>query len=183
MSGSVVGKAQGLHDACAEVAATYDDSNRSDPWKGSAYEWIRNLSSRKKGAAGEKIVERWLSANGFTVQPPGSSEADRRVNGHPVEVKLSTEWESGVFTFQQLRDQEYTHVILLGVRPSSLQLWCVPKAIVLQHATGQHTGGTATETMWLSFPADTPPEWLDGYGGSDAAALASAATSFPAIES
>jgi hypothetical protein len=38
----------------------------------------------------------------------------RRVKGHSVEVKLSTEWESGVFMFQSFRAQEYMHVILLG---------------------------------------------------------------------
>ena len=36
-------------------------------------------------------------------------------------------------------------------------------------ATGlsnQHGGAAGTETMWLSFPATSPPLWLAPHGGS-----------------
>lgn len=110
-------------------------------------------------------MEKWLMENGFTVTSAGSSQSDRRINGHSVEIKLSTEWENGIFKFQQIRDQNYSHIILFGVCPTKLYVWCVPKAVVIQHAQGQHTGGGATETMWLSFPTDNAPAWLSPYGG------------------
>jgi hypothetical protein len=168
-----------LVDACAAVGATYQASDDSNPWESSPYKWLRDLSSRKKGAAGEKIIEKWLSANGCILTAPGSSQADRRVNGHPIEIKLSTEWENGIYKFQQIRDQSYEHIILFGVRPQALNVWCVPKAVILEKATGQHTGSSAKETLWLSFLADECPTWLSAYGGDSAAGLAAILATMP----
>lgn len=136
-----------------------------DPWANSPYRWLRELQSRTRGKAGEQIITTWLRSEGFSVTSPDSSDADRCISLHEVEIKLSTRWDSGVYTFQQIRDQEYRYAILLGVSPDRINVWVLPKAVALKFSTPQHTGKEGAETRWLSFPADNPPKWLKRYGG------------------
>ena len=143
-------------------------------WADSPFLWIRRLPPHPKGKAGELIAENWLTEHGFTVTPPKSSQYDRTVNGHPVEVKLSTLWDKGVFAFQQLRNQDYEHAFLIGISPHDIRIWFVPKETLLKHSTVQHGGGTGenADTRWIQFPADTPPDWISEYGGDPDVALA-----------
>jgi hypothetical protein len=98
-----------------------------------------------------------------------NSEADRIVNGHRIEVKFSTLWTSGVYKFQQIRDQKYDHLLCLGLSPSAAHCWVLPKDVLLQYVIGhmgQHTGAAGTDTAWLSFQANRPYDWMRPYGGS-----------------
>ncbi len=97
---------------------------------------------------------------------PLSGDHDRLVNSHKIEIKLSTLWESGVYKFQQLRDQDYEYALLLGVSPQIAHAWLVPKTVAMQRSTPQHGGARGTDTRWISFPAASPPEWLLKFGGS-----------------
>lgn len=146
-----------------------------DPWRDSPYRWIRALQTRTRGKAGELVVERWLRAHGFEVHRPraadGGPGCDRVVNGHRLEIKMSTLWRGGDLRFSQLRDQAYEALVMLGVEPRRLWVWCVPKDVILDHATGQHTGAGATETRWLGFNVAAIPAWLEPYGGSEKVGL------------
>jgi hypothetical protein len=97
---------------------------------------------------------------------------DCRLNGVFVEVKFSLIWGGGEFVFQQLRDQDYEIACLLGLKPQRVHLWAVPKSIIWENATGQHTGAAAQDTRWVRFPAIGRPEWLRPYGGTPAKAKA-----------
>jgi hypothetical protein len=119
-------------------------------------------------------VAGWLHSEGFVVGRSASSDSDRSVGLHQVEIKLSTLWDTGQFVFQQLRDQDYRYVILLGVTPDEAKVWILPKNVAMKHSTPQHTGGTGAETRWLSFDAAEPPSWLSRYGGDNTRALAAA---------
>jgi hypothetical protein len=137
-----------------------------DPWTGSTNAWVKEISSsRKRGKVGELIAENWLRKLGMTVGRAGTSEADRSVNDHPVEIKLSTLWASGELRWQQIRDQNYTHAILIGIEPNDTRVWCVPKAVLRAHAVAQHGGAKGTDTMWLAVTADAIPAWMEPYGG------------------
>lgn len=96
---------------------------------------------------------------------PVSRDHDRLVNDHKVEIKFSTLWEQGDFAFQQLRDQDYEYVVLLGVLPAAAQAWIVPKDEVFARATPQHGGSRGTDTRWLRFRAKSAPAWMADYGG------------------
>lgn len=137
-----------------------------DPWKASPFQWILERPSRQKGAIGERLISAWAEHEGFTVDRPSDSGHDCVLDGLPVEVKFSTLWASGVFKFQQIRDQSYELAALLGIQPQKVQLWIVPKPELWTNAVGQHTGATAQDTKWLSFKAATPPSWLAPYGDS-----------------
>jgi SLT domain-containing protein len=136
-----------------------------DPWANSEHRWLMQLPSRRKGKAGEMIVQEWFSSLGMNVHKAANTGSDRTVNGHRVEIKTSTLWEAGKLIWQQIRDQEYSHIILLGIEPDRVRLWCVPKEVLRAHAVGQHTGAKGVETMWLSVNAESVPEWLAPYGG------------------
>ena len=140
-------------------------------WSGSPFAWILTLPSRARGAAGEKIVDSWLTSNGFEVRRARQSGCDRIVSGKNVEIKFSTLWKAGSYTFQQLRDQDYESLFLLGISPNTVHAWFVPKAVAWERAIPQHGGAAGTDTKWLTFPADSPPTWLQEYGGSLSAVL------------
>ena len=144
-------------------------------WEGSPFAWIKSRPSRQVGAIGEKLVAGWCAARDFDVTRSPDSDADRVIGGRRCEIKFSTRWKSGVYKFQQIRDQNYDLAILLGVCPLEAHCWVVPKADPLAQKgragsglSGRHAGGG--ETAWLSFPAGNPPDWLGPHGGSLAAA-------------
>ena len=124
------------------------------------------LPSRSRGKAGELLASAWLRRLGYDVRPPRSSGHDRIVEGAPAEVKFSTLWTSGEYVFQQLRDQEYTHALLLGVSPRGASAWFTPKDVAFGHAVPQHGGSKGVDTRWIRFQASSPPSSLADYGGS-----------------
>jgi len=86
-----------------------------------------------------------------------------------VEIKFSTLWATGVYKFQQIRNQDYDFLICLGIAPFDAHLYCLPKPLLLEHVIGQmgqHTGAGGLDTAWLSFVAGMPYAWMDGYGGT-----------------
>jgi len=121
----------------------------------------------------------WLAAKGFDVGRSPDSDADRLVNGVRAEVKFSTLWKSGIYKFQQLRDQDYEFAICLGISPWDAHCWVLPKQIIFSqknHAeglTGQHGGGGGKDTAWLTLSPGKVPEWLRRHGGrlADAAKI------------
>lgn len=156
----------------AQISRTIELDYRSssvDAWDGSPFAWIRPLPSRRKGAVGEKLVERWCVSNQFSVARTGDSEADRIISGRRVEIKLSTLWESGEFKFQQIRNQDYEFIFLLGLAPFSVHAWFIPKKELEEHVIGvlgQHTGASGTDTAWLSIKMGEEVDWLKPYGNS-----------------
>jgi len=141
-----------------------------DPWQDSPFGWIKTRpSSRQVGAIGERLVEAWLAAKGFDVVKSPDSEADRLIEGRRVEIKFSTLWKSGMYKFQQIRDQNYDYVFALGISPFDAHAWVIPKPVLKQYVIGhmgQHTGASATDTSWLSVKVGEEPDWLTDCGGS-----------------
>ena len=161
----------------ATIAGTlkgdYVREGPDDPWAGSPFAWIRTRPSRQVGKIGEQLVAGWCAAKGLDVTRSSNSEADRVIAGRRVEIKFSTLWESGVYKFQQLRDQDYEFAVCLGISPFDAHCWVISKAVLREHVIGhtpQHTGKGGTDTFWLSFDASSPPAWLAPCGGRLAAA-------------
>lgn len=160
-----------VQELAAIAAALKTDYSRSgpNPWTGSPFAWIRTLSSRRRGKVGEQTLSGYLAARNFTVGPSTSPAADRIVNGKLVEVKFSTLWETGVYKFQQIRNQEYDLMICLGISPFNAHCWVMPKATLRRHVFGkfgQHSGKGASETSWISLVPARPPAWMRPLGGT-----------------
>lgn len=152
--------------SAAQLALNYVASD-NDPWLGSPFEWILKVPSRTKGAIGELLVEEWARAKGLDVRRSPSSNADRIINGHRIEVKMSTLWKTGTFKFQQIRDQDYDHCLCLGISPFEINAWLLPKAVLLEYVIGhmgQHTGAAGSDTAWLGFQAESAYSWMAPYG-------------------
>lgn len=164
----------------SEISGAFEKraSPVADDWAGSPFKWILSIPSRSKGSYGELFVAELFRANGFDVKRPLSgSDHDRVINGHRIEIKMSTRWaENGQYKFQQIRDQKYDFVLCLGISPKEAHCWLIPKAEVhldREGVTNQHGGKAGSDTMWLAFPSTKPPAWLNEFGGNleDAIAL------------
>jgi hypothetical protein len=148
---------------------SYIVAGEIDPWASSPFAWIRERPSRQVGKIGEQLVSEWCKKKGFNVLQSSDSECDLIINDKRVEIKFSTLWESGVYTFQQIRNQDYAYAIFLGLSPSSAHCWVVRKELLFRYVIGhtpQHTGKIGTETFWLSFQVQSPPDWLMECGGT-----------------
>lgn len=138
-------------------------------WTSSPFEWVLNLPSGSKGKLGKRLVYQWCAIKGLSIDSSPDSDADMLVNKHRVEIKFSTLWKTGIYKFQQLRDQNYEYSILLGVSPFEAHCWVVSKKILKNYVIGhmgQHTGFTGQETAWLTVNPHSPPEWLAECGGT-----------------
>ena len=142
-------------------------------WKGSPFEWLLALPSRSIGAVGERLVHEWLIKREFIVEKPKSgSDCDRLcyMQGNPkvvrLEIKFSTLWRQGHYVFQQIRNQEYDICFCLGISPQAAHAWTVPKKIIWENASGQHTGHGARDTKWVHINPNHPPAWIKEYGGT-----------------
>lgn len=139
----------------------------NDPWADSPFAWIRTLPSRSRGAVGEKLVELWAETIGFEVHRSKDSDADRVINGHRIEIKMSTLWEGGKYKFQQIRNQDYEHCLCIGIAPKYIAAWLLPKEVLLEKVIGhmgQHTGVEGSDTSWIGFDEGKPYDWMEPYG-------------------
>ena len=152
--------------SAASLAPRYVASD-DDPWVGSPFEWILRVPSRTKGAIGELLVSEWASTVGLDVRRSPSSEADRVINGHRIEIKMSTLWKSGGFKFQQIREQDYDFCLCLGISPFEVNAWLLPKDLLREYVIGhmgQHTGAGGGDTAWLGFQANDAYPWMEPFG-------------------
>lgn len=160
-----------LEGIASMLQGDYTDDNQ---WAGSPFAWIKQRPSRQVGKIGEQLVSGWCAAKGLSVGPSGDTEADRVIQDKRVEIKFSTLWKSGLFKFQQIRDQDYEVLVCLGLAPFDARCWVIPKTALYDFVIGhtpQHTGAGGTETFWLSSSPESPPSWLEDYGGSLAQAF------------
>lgn len=163
----------------AGIAATLraDYADEDSAWEGSPFAWIKTRPSRQVGAIGEKLVAGWCAAKDLDVTKARHRDADRNIGGLDAEIKFSTLWKSGGYTFQQIRDQTYDIVVFLGLSPSDAHCWVVPKPSVMAMwgrpggPQPQHGGSRGRDTAWLTFPPNSPPSWLRSHGGRLSEAL------------
>jgi hypothetical protein len=107
-----VPEVQRLADIAVGLSKDYRTDN--DPWAGSPFAWLKNIPSGTRGKAIQELVERLCTDLGLEVTPSPDSDADRIIAGLRTEVKGSTLWKSGIYKFQQIRDQNYRILVCLG---------------------------------------------------------------------
>lgn len=140
-------------------------------WRESPFQWIQTLHSKQIGTVGEILVSNWCSEKGFDVKRSLYSDADRIINGHRVEIKYSSLWGNGTYTFQQIRDQEYDYCLWIGVSPFDVHAWFIPKQYLLPNpplgVKPQHKGKAGGDTWWMkNLDPENTPDWLGTFGGS-----------------
>ena len=138
-------------------------------WKNSPFGWVLKLPAGSKGKLGKHLIYQWCAVKGLSVDRSPDSEADLLINGHRVEIKFSTLWKTGIYRFQQLRDQNFEYSVCLGISPFEAHCWVISKSVLKQYVIGhmgQHTGSSGKETAWLAVDPHKPPDWLVPYGGA-----------------
>ncbi|MBN2501481.1 MAG: hypothetical protein JXB38_11930 [Anaerolineales bacterium] len=143
--------------------------SQDEAWKGSPFIWVKSLAPAAKGKLGARLVSAWCAAKGLRIDSSPDSEADLVINGHRAEIKFSTLWRSGVYKFQQIRDQNYEYLVALGISPFEAHCWVISKKILENYVIGhkpQHKGASGTDTFWFEVDPNSPPGWLSGLGGS-----------------
>ena len=136
-------------------------------WADSPFEWLKLHEIRTRGSIGEALVEKWLSEHGFHVTTSPDSDADQVINDCRAEIKFAMLSKSGMFVFNQFRDQDYKFAVCLGATPIEAYSWAIPKHKVLEKPRGvrrQHA--RSDDTLMLTFRPEKPPAWLDKRGGS-----------------
>ena len=152
-----------------ELSKVYE--NDQEAWNNSPFAWLKTLQSRRRGKAFENLVSSWLTAHNFSVAQSPNSEADLVINSIRAEVKGSTLWESGIYKFQQIRDQDYKVLICLGISPQDAHIWVIPKEMVMawwreDKISSQHGGRGGNDTAWLQVNPNKIHEWLQPFGGT-----------------
>jgi hypothetical protein len=159
-----------LVEMAEPLVREYDDVS-SPEWEASPIGWIRQVSSaHKRGKIGEELVAKWARSEGLQVHPPSHRGHDWKLAGMDLEVKTSLRWNNNRFVFLQLRDFDYDAIALLAIEPDRCGLWILPKDVLWAHANVQLRGVSHAGSKWVSFLANSPPAWLDGWGGSFAQA-------------
>ena len=129
--------------------ATYQDylgASTVNPYNGSPIQLFQQMSSKKKGAAFEKLISEILTAQGYTVEKPTSTDHDRRINGQRIEIKGSLGWVTkGQIThyrFQQIREsQDYDFVLFAFFTPDEVILKMAPKSVAMENLSYQDENG------------------------------------------
>lgn len=116
---------QRLAEIADKIKGEYIQEGKA--WANSPFAWIRACPSRQIGKIGERLVAGWCAGRGLQVIGCRDPEADLLIEGHRVEVKFSTLWESGIYVFQQIRNQNYEYVICLGLSPFDAHCWVIPR--------------------------------------------------------
>lgn len=142
---------------------------KEDDWAESPFHWIKIIPPASRGKLGTRLISSWCAAHGLKINSIPDSEADILLNGQRTEIKFSTLWNTGIYKFQQIRDQNYKFLIALGISPFKAHCWVIDKTILKRHVIGhqpQHTGSGGTETFWFSVDPNQPDDWLQNTGGT-----------------
>ncbi len=133
-------------------------------WENSKFEWIRCIPPGTKGKVARGLISEWAIGKGLSVKN-ASKGAQRIIEGKRVVIKLSTLWDGNFYKFQQIKDQDYSIVICLGISPFDASGWAIPKSEALKHATPQHKGAEGSDTYWFTVTPGSEPGWLKHWGG------------------
>lgn len=162
------------YDVLAQISRELEGMYAADTqqWQHSPFRWlVVGIPSRTVGKIGEELVLRFCKYYGIAIDKAPDSEADLIINNCRVEVKFSTLWRNGIYTFQQIRDQSYQYIVALGVSPDTAHCWVIPKSVAWSNAAKQHGGQQGNDTRWIQIDPKNPPAWIAEYGGDLSCAL------------
>jgi hypothetical protein len=125
------------------------------------FAWLKETTPRDRGTAGSEMVAEMVRGFGYQLGA-GPIAQSFLVKEHTVKVKMSMAWGGdGDFIFQQIEDDAYTHLAMLGLEPTTAWFWLCPKLVAWNNAEAQHR----SDSRWIQFHSSRPPEWLQSSGG------------------
>ena len=152
----------------------YQQDTDCNPYADSPIKLFQDMSSKKKGAAFEKLVTEILTDQGYIVEKSkGTTDYDRLINGQRVEIKGSLGWVTdGKIThyrFQQIRQsQDYDIVLFVFLTPDEVILKGCTKEVAMEKLSFQdekgfypHNQHGGKRVNSGTFCIDTTPGELD----------------------
>jgi hypothetical protein len=150
-------------------------ADTADPWEHSPFRWIRTMPAPSRAKVAVDIVDLVLRGAGFVVVPRTGPGHDRVVQSTRVQVRFSTLWSAGWYTFQKIKASPgYDAMVLLGLSPRGAHAW------VVDQDTAVALAAAGTEAGWLTVNPASPPPLLAHAGGSPARFLSASAAHFGA---
>jgi hypothetical protein len=107
------------------------------------------------------MVTEMMRLNGYSVSKAKGIAQSVAANSGVVKVKLCLEWDAGTFVFEQIEDDNYAFLAMLGLRPHDAFLWLCTKTLALTNSVAQHK----RPSRWVVFEPAQPPAWLAPHGG------------------
>jgi site-specific DNA-methyltransferase (adenine-specific) len=151
-----------LATRASELQETIEE--KLDLWKNSPFEWILQLPARKKGKISRLILQKWFASKGIEiVKRPDSSETII-IGNKSFAIKFSTLWESGNYSFQQIKKDGPEYIICFGLSPFTAHCWVLKKEDAISNGNPQHKGADNSE-YWISIDPNNVPEWAKNFGG------------------
>lgn len=148
-----------------------EQDGEPSPWRGSPFDWMRNLSSKAKHTVVKEMLVRWIGERGRTVTSVTAGGASYlNIDCVLMSLKISFLWtETGEFVWQQIRDADYKRAMFVGIAPFQVDIWVVPigeMEVVPQHVASD---GTPANYMVRVSPGNLPDwltrnEWKKVYG-------------------
>lgn len=107
---------------------------------------------------GVAFVDLLLRGAGFAVNGRSAPGHDLIVEQTKVQVRFSTLWSAGWYTFQKIRDVgDYEWLVLLGLSPDGGHAWVVPRATAITEINASRQAG-----WWQVDPVQPPDALGDG---------------------
>lgn len=146
------------------VYSSWKKKKEETIWKNSLFRYFRDMSSKSKGAEGEKLVHQFMEKLGHAVFRANNSDFDRYISGHKTEIKTSTCWDEieNKFTWQQIRNQEYDRIIFVGINPNDVVFYWATKEDLKENIFNinerrQHSGKNGgQELYWIQGVTKMP---------------------------
>jgi hypothetical protein len=114
----------------AAATASTQIPSRLRQWPASSpFAWIVPLAPVSKGRAGLIMVTEMMRLNGYSVSKAKGIAQSVAANSGVVKVKLCLEWDAGTFVFEQIEDDNYAFLAMLGLRPHDAFLWLCAMAL------------------------------------------------------
>lgn len=147
---------------------SYYLNNLNDSWNNSTNEWIKKLSTCKKGSVGEDIIKTYYILNDSKVEKRTSVEIDTIIDNVKYEIKLSCLNKSGYFKWLQIRlDDDYDFLYLISIYPNDIKVYKLSKELIIQLTNNgiiknQHGGKRNKDykIKYLGIKSINLPEWL-----------------------
>jgi hypothetical protein len=137
------------------------------------FDWLLTLANTQKGEAGLIMVRELAKTFGYVIAGAALTQSFT-LKEYVVKVKLCLQWKDGKIVFEQIEDDSYTHLAMLGLEPATGWLWISTKADALTNSDAQHK----KPSRWVGFKPTKQPAWLVARGGSIANAQATFLNAF-----
>lgn len=128
-------------------------NERKFAWENSPFaELIPTFGIKDTGIIGEAMIFALMELYGISVKTAlvNNDDYDLMINGKRIEIKFATQSKVGVFTANQIRDQNYDYMLIIGLSPNNITYWLFDKAKAWEIGSFQHGKSEIKDTKIIT---------------------------------